>query len=158
MKIRNGFVSNSSSASYIVRIKDINFSDFSKLISEEFTTFYGMLSNEELIKRLNSNIKCRKTMMEFTGIDKENFEKTISILEETKQKIEKGELSIEELVKEALNINGIKIEEENGDLILNDFTAMHNSYVEGMNDDLKEIVLFMIFDTKYKVECKIEKD
>ena len=34
------------------------------------------------------------------------------------------------------------------------FTPMHNDFSEGMHGLLKEIVLYFMFDTDYKVKCK----
>ena len=66
MKIRNGFVSNSSSSSYIVRIKDTTWDEFCDLVLADKGSYYysyelsqeidkAIMSYEENIKEYKEN-------------------------------------------------------------------------------------------------------
>ena len=161
MKIRNGFVSNSSSSSYIVKIRDTYWDEFCDIVESN----KGSDSSEELISEID---KCLKEEQKSA---QEDSVSTISsgILEFWKQarteRIKelnriKGMLSAEKvsnstLIKAALDLHGIKYIETNKDVVeLVCSTSMHNSFNEGMPELLKEIVLLFMFDTKKKVECE----
>jgi hypothetical protein len=166
MKTRNGFVSNSSSSSYIVRIKDTKWDEFCDIVTRE----KGWYFEDELLGEVNAGIeKCNKSI-ETANANKDDALSQLTLHTAGKWLKElteiKGILESEEtnkLTEAALKFNGIKFNEyqdESGQIgvELMDFAAMHNSFNEGMNDLMKEIVLSFMFDTDKQIECEREDD
>ena len=166
MKIRNGFVSNSSSSSYVVRIRDTYWDEFCDIVVNS----KGFSMKDELLMEIDKEIKDIETHKDTRFSDatsdagkavcqmiKEMGAKRLAMLNECKVMLAPERIGNEILVDVALKINGIKRFESNRDVVdLLYNTSMHNSFDEGMTTLLKEIVLLFSFDTKKKVECERE--
>jgi len=156
MKIRIGFVSNSSSASYIVKIKGVNLETIvNKFDGYSIYSFITELK-ERIVEfgkyRLENVATCpevRKFREEQDKRDKELLLKLDKALESDSQ-LDK--------MKVAMDAHGVSYVEDGGDLTLNYFTSMHNDYNDGMCGLLKEILMTVMFETDFKVECEIEND
>jgi len=147
MKIRTGFVSNSSSASYIVKIKDIDFEDFiSSLKSNPESFYYKYFSLpvlEDKLKRLEEMSK------KYAFYNIEDLRKSFD-------KIDADDYS--SIIKFALAFYKIGCRIKSDGIELVDVTSMHNDYDSGMSGLMKEITLHFLFETDYKLVCKIETD
>jgi hypothetical protein len=159
MKTRQGFVSNSSSASYIVEIRNIEEQDFFGLLYTEYSwnefnihSIKGQIA--ERIKECNQEIKTEESPL--TSF----YCSQIKKLEELQKEV--LEINDEEdcsrAIKFILKYKDIQYKEVDGDIYLEYFTSMHNSFDEGIGELLKEIIFFFIFETDYKVKCKVDKD
>lgn len=155
MKIRMGFVSNSSSASYIVNIIGINFYDFCDKIRSQYS-FYDYFSVKQMKDRIDhllerySDTDENDAMSSFSKSFKEE-------LEEQKDKLSKvDEDNFYEVAKFALDFHQIGVKEESGSIRLSSFTSMHNDFDSGMSDIMKELTLYFMFETKCKVVCEVE--
>jgi len=62
------------------------------------------------------------------------------------------------LVEFVLKYKGITTEILKDGIEFSYFTSMHNDFEDGMEDLLKEIIMYFCFDTNYKVEFKREDD
>lgn len=156
VKLRNGFVSNSSSASYIVDIEitleilvqEVRQSDpwrfsgdfFKRTVIEQIEHCYEMadLSDEECITK-DSKKKAQE------------FEEMLLIFDK---------LSDVERTVMMLNLYGINVELFPTIVRLKSFTSMHNSYDDGLCEPLKEFILFLLFyrEGKYNLKCRSELD
>lgn len=167
MKIRNGFVSNSSSASFIISFH-IKPEDF----YNDFLNCFKM-SNEhndlnEYIKRHKKNIKkwiklCQKELEEdnfsfnfFRKIRQENLishNKELEMLESFKEVDER------EKVKKVLPIvfPDMKIEESEDIVNIKYYTSMHNCFSESLPKYLIELILFYQIEKKVKMEMRMEE-
>jgi len=160
MKTRNGFVSNSSSSSYIVKIKDISFNDFCERLQVDYSwnefnlkMTCGMIKRR--IKDINKLRKQKKYKHLFDSYDK--HKETLEALEKEGLKILMvDDIDFVKAVAFILEYNDIKCVEVDGDVQLDYFTSMHNCFDEGIGGLFKEILLFFMFDTHYKVECERE--
>ena len=160
MKLREGFVSNSSSASYIVRIKNISLQEFcDRLAPEYYQDELNIKITCGIIKRRIKDINRlrKKAKGKDLGLDKmyERHKEVLEKLEKRGLKI----LDVEDFVKEVefiFEYEDINVCENNGDVVLDYFTSIHNDYNDGMGDLLKEITLFFMFETHYEVECRVE--
>ena len=149
MKIRKGFVSNSSSASYIVKIKGIDFSEFCQALRNEYGC-WGIFSTKGLQNKINSLYEStRNSSIEIFRDEVEEFKNRVDKL---------GDDNFEDVVKLALDFYNINSSEVKGGIELTDFTTMHNDFDSGMSNIMKEIVLYFMFDTKYKLICERESD
>lgn len=145
MKTRNGFVSNSSSASYIVRIHDMKVHDFCKAIAEEFQ--YNYFDITELIERFK---------------ERGQYKYLVERLEELKHPeflhgyyYDKPDA---ELITDLLNqYYRIQTKYYNGDIILTGSSSMHNS-ISDMPEILKDFCTYFMFESKKILECKVEHD
>ena len=164
MKIREGFVSNSSSSSYIVKIHD-SLEDFASRLIPDYS--YSSINLESISKKIDKRIDELKVNREREKEKEEEecrvnifklYDEHISELEGLKKEcckiLDDDEYRDVDRVKFALKYNNIKIEEKDKCIELNYFTPMHNSFRDGMNGLLKEIVLFFMFDTDIKIECE----
>ena len=157
MKIREGFVSNSSSASYIVKIHT-SWEDFSTIIKDEI--YWSFCDVNSLKTEIQNSITKEK---EFLNKDATLFEPLTEYWEESLAKQEEmlkeldKEMTPEDMIKWVLKYNGMGFIEKPDMIELSGFTSMHNSYVEGMQDLLKEIVLCFLARGK-KVELIAERD
>ena len=159
MKLRLGFVSNSSSASYTITInKDIR--TFLKTVMiecwypylttthlhnilvyqiDKYTSIIEQRKNNESIA-WNSTIyelklKTYKTYLEFISKFKKEplFDQTVS---------EEDKLM---LVSIALELSNVQVKEESDKTIITKETSMHNNFSENLSDFIKEIVLVYSF-------------
>lgn len=150
MKTRQGLVSNSSSSSYIITIQNISWDSFCSRLLEEYG-FYDFFDINYIVHQLEEKIKSKKE--DILKEDKTKslhkwIEDQIKFYEEQKKKLDKliKKDVHEEIIKAILDYHGIKHNVNNLDLKLEYFTAMHNSYNEGICDILKEILLFFAFE------------
>ena len=145
MKKRIGFVSNSSSSSYVVNIRDIDSEKFYDLLWSEYS--WDLFSKKEIMEKLEDRIEKNGENSNFHSFH--DWNKEIKREVEELQNIDPDDkLS---MIKFVLDYNGIKIKEDEDEIELEYFTAMHNYFNTGMNDMLKEIILFFSFDTDFKV-------
>jgi len=160
MKIRTGFVSNSSSSSYIVEIKGISEQDFLNKLFAEYS--WKHFDKGEIEKDLLERIKNSKATKRDSEKDKISVgKKAFSDLYDNWLKDSENDLirfkeveTNEELVKFVIEHNGITIKIGEDKIELNAWTSMHNDFHDGMPQLLGEIVLFFIFDTTHKVKCR----
>ena len=157
MKIRQGFVSNSSSASYIVKIDNISFYDFCDKIQAEYG-FHDYFSIAQMNGRIDHLLERYSDLDDNNPIDtfSKSFKKE---LEDQKTKLSKiDEDNFYEIAKFALDFHQIDVKDGSGHIELSYFTSMHNDFDSGMSNIMKEIVLYFIFETKCKVICEVEHD
>jgi hypothetical protein len=163
MKLRNGFVSNSSSASYIVRIHDVNIMDFCESIAQEFQ--YDYFEPESLIERFTDrrkDIMGNELMGKHFRRETEQLTTLIARLEALKEDSGLGGYQYvqpdAELVTDILNqYYRIQTKFYNGDIILTGDSSMHNSICD-VPDLLKSICMYYLFEIKKTLECKVEHD
>jgi len=165
MKCRTGFVGNSSSASYIIKLS-INASEFFKQIYKEmqyeyfsFKKFKKQISKEE--KRITKSIKkevSKKSKINWGHLKKSEKE----MLNEIKYLMKKINTEDYEnnkkniLIKEILKYNNIKLVHNRKEkcITLTQYTSMHNYYNQNMNKILREVMLFYAMETNIKMECE----
>jgi len=166
MKIRYGFVSNSSSASYIITLSG-DMKDINQLIVESIQ-FVGW--NNELEERLNEDVTRLKKSITRLEQGKESFldrpieeqksrlAQAIADLETITTNRDKTELvDYANLVLRNYDIN--RIDMYNGDVKLSASTSMHNCYTEGLPRIMHEIVLQQVFEKpNVKIMCEIDRD
>ena len=158
MKKRNGFVSNSSSASYTVKIWDVNFEDFAHGLLGDYG-FCGFLSYETALGQINQLLEkyeeedelvhmedCKKRWMENLNADKDAIQKAVD------------DDDMVERVRALLRYHKLNFTEGERCLTFGSFTPMHNDYVEGVNEALQEILMYAMFERHYKVECDVDFD
>jgi hypothetical protein len=147
MKLRNGFVSNSSSASYTIFI-DAPLEDFADLLAQYL---YSEMESGNLIDLAKKRLQ---QYVEYDSTDtrkKEHLEQLIKFVDENGSAQEKLQLAFE--------LNGVKVETTPTGFSLYSYTTMHNNYMEGIPDILKEIVMLLNFEIKdIKMSCKVEHD
>ena len=157
MKTRLGFVSNSSSASFIVRIFGTN---ILKELNSEFT--YSLFDKKEVIAKLKESIsyyeehlqtnkedkdKWRVFLVELYERDLASFKKTLSIIQKSSKK---------NLVKNILkHYYKISVNEKSFYTELTEFTAMYNS-VSDISPELKDIITFYTVKDPFSVEVQVE--
>ena len=162
MKIRSGFVSNSSSGSYMATIRDISLKLFIDMMLGEYS--FSFFNKEDVLNELKSRLSADEHQL----YELQGNEKTDPLFEVCKLGLEKsvldGKAAIEkiktisdrEMVECVLALKEIHVTEDKQDdsVTLTCHTSMHNNFTEGMHDLMKEIVLYFMFDTKHKVICK----
>lgn len=153
MKIRNGFVSNSSSASYIVRVKSLTYDEFlNGFVREHEWSFFN---KEAILKYLKDRLE--EGLKDIAELDsneakpafKELFQNRV---DDTKELIEQMEkcATMEEIVKEVLVTSGVRVHTDSLSddiLVFESGTIMHNS-LSDMNPLAKEIALYYLFSGK----------
>jgi len=184
MKTRLGFVSNSSSASYYVRLKGSRTEALQTITSECSWPYF---QKDAIVATIDEKIKSLKSRLDYFDRVSETFlmgtkddtEKRIQELENIKLKVkaifeergkrwkkmnlDKIEKSMNDLADELLDIvfklNFIKIDKETEEeFAFSSTTIMHNNYVEGMPDLLKDIVLYYTFEEPSKISLRVEHD
>jgi len=161
MKIRNGFVSNSSSSSYIVKIRDTYWDEFCDIVAANDGGFqFGQEIMIRQIKEiLNDTARTNRRLASDDGklieMFKEMDEAWVTRLNGFLDKLSADKISNVSLIEIALDFHGIRHVESHKDIVeLMYITSMHNSFDEGMPLLLKEIVLMFLFDSKKKIECE----
>jgi len=165
MKIREGLVSNSSSSSYFFRVKDLKFDDFVDMMVSGywFEAFNKRVLDQEIKNNLKKAIKDwqkRSKIYDKSGMSKfmDKMHKD-HILSCKKDLAELDKCSTnKKLVEFVLKHRRIKTEISKDGIEFSYFTSMHNDFNEGMEDLLKEIIMYFCFDTSYKVEFRREDD
>lgn len=167
MKVRKGFVSNSSSSSYIVKINS-DYNDFiDKLVEEYGWDFINkkyirrkiqkeIERLEEILNEIENDNNENKVICDFQKRMNDNVQKTYDKEKNNLKELQKIN-NKKDLIEFIFEWHYIKVETSDHEVVLNHFTSMHNSFLEGMNDLLKEIVLFFLFDTDYIVKCNREE-
>jgi hypothetical protein len=152
MKLRMGFVSNSSGSSYIVTIH----TSLANVIAD-MTSEYGwdLFSKEKLEKGVNKRIKEANEAYQNdrSGIMKSMSEHWIADAKRDKDALDKIGDSKEALFATVMEFNGIKVTDHKASVVLEASTSMHNDF-DDVPRLLREIVLYYIFDTDYQVICK----
>lgn len=176
MKIRFGFVSNSSSASYIVDIKNIALSQFANEVYCEYGSSM-MRTINEIIKN-NDMLKSHyeKQRDNFTGIynaeeqdhvneEQDHINEHILNLEKENEEL-KALLSSDNVVQKVVDFllitcSGIKVESFDDGVRLVEYTSIHNDYMSSMSHWLREIILYFLFlgngSNTGKVHCVTAK-
>jgi hypothetical protein len=150
VKIRNGFVSNSSSSSYIVNIK-VEPKVFYNLLQAEYG--WHMFGKAEAMKDLKKEIKEHEKYSRSILQDERGEE-----LAERLKKLQNTDSNNRNIIKIILENHNILIKENADEVELESSTSMHNDFNEGVDDVLKEIILFFLMDTEYKVVAHREAD
>jgi hypothetical protein len=149
MKIRYGFVSNSSSSSYIVKFKNMSFLDFVECVMGADLGWFNEEAIEERISNDIIDLEDRKDDSILGALIQSKIETYRNYLERSRNI--KNDIERVQLV---FDLEGIRVEEDNGDLLLNYFTSMHNDFNTGMNDLYKEIIFTFLFDLKKEITCE----
>ena len=156
MKIRKGFVSNSSSSSFIVKIHkdlkavsneimaeyDFSFFDVDKLIADidKQILYYTTALKKDLAAKIEKGDKWATFTIKST-------KDRIKCLQKEKKIISRAKGT--KLFASILNYYGItssEVSTKNGKILrLDSWTSMHNSYGESLSELLKEIILFYSF-------------
>ena len=164
MKIRSGFVSNSSSASYIIKIHNTSFEEFSENLMNEYGWY--TFNPEYLKKEILADIDRQLEYVDKQAVFYNNINKTNPLSDYWTERIDKckeflkeleNPLNNKELIKLGLEYNGIKlaIAEDINLIQMHDFTVMHNSFDEGMTPLVKEITFyFMSLGKKVELDCE----
>jgi len=170
MKIRNGFVSNSSSSSYIVQLRGISMDDFYRELQSEYG--WHIFDVNSILKDVRKNKgRVKKYIEEHSQRELDNENPKVTILDEHfskmyRERLEKLE-EVETQLKEAnytevidivLEYYGITVTEVEGGIDMEYFTCMHNSFTEGMSEVLQEIVMYFLFDTSHTIKCTRDGD
>lgn len=158
MKIRDGFVSNSSSASYIVKIHGVTFAELSNKLKPEYSwyifdkeTFVNLLNKtyKSFNKLIDASEKQQSPMLSYYITHCSKIKEHLTLLEK--------DISFEEYLRIFFTFHQLNIIETEDYVELNNFTSMHNSFNEGMSEILKEIILFLMSEG-YNVTLDKEDD
>jgi len=150
MKIRTSLVANSSSSSYIVKIPNLSYSQFVAILMENYSWSHF---NPELIEKTYEEL--------ITESSNEIKNASIAVGQLYKKRIEhyrkfiekiKNFNDVEELIRTVFDESRIGLEEEQSGISLRYETLMHNDFDTGMSSLLKEIVLCLCFDYKFKID------
>jgi len=168
MKIREGLVSNSSSSSYFFRVKDLKFDDFVDMMVSGywFEAFNKRILNQEIKDNIKKTIEDNeKHSKMYSKNGKDSMSKFMDkmnrdhILACKKELAELGKCSTnKKLVEFVLKHRRIKTGISKNGIEFSYFASMHNDFNEGVEDLLKEIIMYFCFDTNYKVEFERTDD
>ena len=153
MKIRIGFISNSSSASYFVEIK---------IPPQKFFTDIMQNYSWEIFNKKYIIDKLQKRIAEITESISMSSHHTMYY--DTQLRIETGLLrnlrrarSYRDIVYNICDYYYIKLSETDNSVTLRGGTVMHNTY-DDMPEVIKEILLYFLMDTKFPVKAWTEHD
>lgn len=172
MKIRQGFVSNSSSASYYVTLKGDS-KELLELIGNECD--WPFLNIEYIVDTINERIKSIKDSLQYIEVNTESWlvqskdsleqdlaeleakKKTMLEIQKIRSKKETWNVRQSEIINMGLDMEGIKVTSSSTNHIeLQANTMMHNNYVEGMPELLKEIVLYFSFNIPDAIHLRVD--
>jgi hypothetical protein len=161
MKIRTGFISNSSSASYVIRV-GMPYKKLMETIYNEYA--YHYFHKDSLTQKVDEKIRYLKQSLDdeteflrkFYPI--ESIERDIKMYEEFKTNLETDKGRIDFYCY--LHSIRIKRDDENPDTktVIYLTTTMHNYFHENMSKLMQEIIMEGLFENKYNVECKVYHD
>lgn len=168
MKIRRGFVSNSSSASYILTLSGSR-EDINQVIKEatDWLSWDDKMEKDinDLIKRTEDSLRRLEQGSDKFLFDTENLLRERLTRFKKWQTIFKEDYDQDKFTEVALEYCYIKrTDMYNGDTKLEANTVMHNNFTEGMPRILQEIVLQTSFPDedgkrhKVTTKCEIERD
>lgn len=172
MKIRAGFVSNSSSASYTITVKE-NIDSFINTLMVECWYPYFTLDNVrsglvEWLETLDRRIDIANRGSDWASHDsidtlkakKNKIEDEIKYIDNISNgpsnhrlsKTEKFNIAMIRFMRSSIKV---RFNPEGDDVVLTVTTVMHNNYVEGMPDILKEIILYYSFEEPEKITLEV---
>lgn len=172
MKIRAGFVSNSSSASYTIVINE-TMEEFMKVMTTDCS--YPYMKVNYILKRIRNNIKYLNERLEIanqhTG---QVFYESITYLENRKTELQ-NKLKIVENIRTKIYENGhrvsisdskqlfdiiaelsyVELEHKESMVTLTSKTAMHNNFHD-IPDLMREIILFYTFHRPQQIVASVK--
>ncbi len=154
MKIRSGFVSNSSSASFIVTLNNKTFNEFAEDILSHFWDF----RKEDFEEKLKEYIK--ELELELEKCDSEIIiSRRERSLEQTKKILEKlPTLSTTDVVREILMYNGINTHQRMNRIEFSTWTTMFND-ISDMGEFMMKLITFMNYRYGNKlIEIEVRGD
>lgn len=163
MKVRTGFVSNSSSASYIIKVLAPKEEIISLLICEYGWVYFH---KEEFVKMVTKKIKDHernddekiKYLSDLGQTFKETMAKQRKEYREKLQGYIDRNLSDDEvLFTTVLESKNIKCRQIDDNTVFESETSMHNDYNSGVANLLKEFLLLFMFEHEYKISCEIKQ-
>jgi hypothetical protein len=175
MKTRQGFVSNSSSSSYIIRLDKVSFNDLIDLLQKDYA--WDWLNKEQIAGKIRDQIAQEEECLDELNQEKikpdhldnyrivmlKTFETRIARLKDVEKKLNSSD-GIYESALIIFEHFGIGVHDiaptdfYSGGLELTYFTSMHNDYITGIEGFLQEIILFLLFETKIVPVCVRESD
>jgi len=174
VKTRQGFVSNSSSSSYVVRLNDVSFNYLIDQLQKDYA--WDWLNKEQVAGKIRDQIaQGKKCLDEYNEAEVDpDLDCIRTIMMKTcdtriaQLKILEEKLNSADNIYEAALIIfghlGIGVHDiaptdfYSGGLELTYFTSMHNDYITGVEEFLQEIILFLLFETKIVPVCIRESD
>lgn len=159
MKLRQGFVSNSSSSSYIVSLNGVSFKKLIEILQPDFQC--DLLNKKIVLKDITQWIskftEYKETSMKSEGTMVSVYDRHITKLLDFKKRLETTD-DIIDIARIILEYNMIEVEETYDYLKLSYTTSMHNDFDSGMHEMLKEIILYLLFETDIIPYCERESD
>jgi len=152
MKKRQGFVSNSSSASYTLTVNTDEEDFFDALVEHVTWPYRDSIENKlkEYINHVKSRLKEKNPILskDHQLVQMNNYQHSLDKLE-TADSVER--------MKIILSFYNIMWSyNKDGNIELSESTSMHNNFEEGVSKLMKEIILAFIFETDIKVSGDVE--
>jgi hypothetical protein len=113
---------------------------------------WDMFSKPEAMKELEKKIKEHEKYSR--SILQDEFGEELA----ERQKELQNTNSSDKVIKIVLENHNILIKENTDEVELESSTSMHNNFNEGVDDVLREIILFFLMDTEFKVVAYREAD